>query len=80
MLEFNHAITFVNKIKQRYNTDTETYKQFLEILQTYQRDGRHIQEVSTESYRAIGDSGRSSVAKRVGVARLSRVTLTYTGV
>ena len=46
MLEFNHAISFVNKIKTRFNTDTETYKQFLEILQTYQRDGREIQEVS----------------------------------
>jgi paired amphipathic helix protein Sin3a len=46
LVEFNHAITFVNKIKQRYNTDTETYKLFLEILQTYQRDGRHIEDVS----------------------------------
>ena len=49
MLEFNHAITFVNKIKTRYNTDTETYKQFLEILQTYQRDGREITEVGSAS-------------------------------
>lgn len=45
ILEFNHAITFVNKIKTRFNNDPETYKQFLEILQTYQRDTRDIAEV-----------------------------------
>ena len=46
MVEFNHAIAFVNKIKQRFSDDQDTYKQFLEILQTYQRDTRDIQEVS----------------------------------
>lgn len=46
MVEFNHAIAFVNKIKNRFNSDPETYKQFLEILQTYQRDTRDIAEVS----------------------------------
>ncbi|WVO13131.1 hypothetical protein L204_100743 [Cryptococcus depauperatus] len=45
ILEFNHAITFVNKIKTRFNNDPDTYKQFLEILQTYQRDTRDIDEV-----------------------------------
>ena len=44
-VEFNHAISFVNKIKTRFNNDPETYKQFLEILQTYQRDTRDIAEV-----------------------------------
>ncbi len=46
MVEFNHAISFVNKIKNRFNNDPDTYKQFLEILQTYQRDTRDIAEVS----------------------------------
>ena len=45
LLEFNHAISFVNKIKNRFNQDHDTYKQFLEILQTYQRDTRDIAEV-----------------------------------
>ena len=45
-IEFNHAITYVNKIKSRYKDKPDTYKQFLEILQTYQRDGRAITEVS----------------------------------
>ena len=45
-IEFNHAITYVNKIKSRFKDKPNTYKQFLEILQTYQRDGRAITEVS----------------------------------
>jgi paired amphipathic helix protein Sin3a len=45
-IEFNHAITYVNKIKSRFKEKPDTYKQFLEILQTYQRDGRAITEVS----------------------------------
>ncbi|KAI8461296.1 hypothetical protein BY996DRAFT_4573648 [Phakopsora pachyrhizi] len=44
-LEFNHAITYVNKIKNRYAGDPKTYQTFLDILQTYQRDARPIQEV-----------------------------------
>lgn len=46
ILEFNHAISFVNKIKNRFNSEPETYKNFLEILQTYQRDQK-IEEVSS---------------------------------
>lgn len=44
-LEFNHAITYVNKIKNRYVQEPEVYRQFLEILQAYQKDQRPIQEV-----------------------------------
>lgn len=36
--EFHHAIQYVNKIKMRFEDDTETYKQFLEILQTYRKE------------------------------------------
>lgn len=45
-MEFNHAINYVNKIKNRFAGDPETYRAFLEILQTYQRDGKQIQDVS----------------------------------
>ncbi|GAN07470.1 sin3 protein [Mucor ambiguus] len=44
-VEFNHAINYVNKIKNRFSGDPEVYKQFLEILQTYQKDQKPIQEV-----------------------------------
>ncbi|KAI0784958.1 hypothetical protein C8Q75DRAFT_776889 [Abortiporus biennis] len=42
--EFNHAIQYLNKIKLRYNDEPDTYKQFLEILQTYQKEQRHLQD------------------------------------
>ncbi|KAM0788132.1 hypothetical protein ACM66B_001297 [Microbotryomycetes sp. NB124-2] len=44
-MEFNHAINYVNKIKNRFVKDPDTYKAFLEILQTYQKEGRAIQDV-----------------------------------
>ncbi|KAL8949911.1 MAG: hypothetical protein Q9222_004024 [Ikaeria aurantiellina] len=44
-VEFNHAIGYVNKIKNRFSTQPDIYKQFLEILQTYQRDLKPIQDV-----------------------------------
>lgn len=43
--EFNHAIQFVNTIKLRFSQEPETYKQFLEILQKYQKEQRPYQEV-----------------------------------
>ncbi|TPX40757.1 hypothetical protein SeMB42_g05890 [Synchytrium endobioticum] len=44
-MEFNHAISYVNKIMNRFAGERETYKQFLEILQTYQKEQKPIQEV-----------------------------------
>ncbi len=44
-LEFNHAINYVNKIKNRFVNQLEIYKQFLEILHTYQKEQKTIQEV-----------------------------------
>lgn len=44
-IEFSHAITYVNKIKTRFADQPDIYKQFLEILQTYQREQKPINEV-----------------------------------
>ncbi|CAD6885821.1 unnamed protein product [Tilletia laevis] len=44
-IEFNHAINYVNKIKMRFAGDPDTYKTFLEILQTYQKEQRPIHDV-----------------------------------
>ncbi|KAI9487677.1 MAG: hypothetical protein EXX96DRAFT_473102, partial [Benjaminiella poitrasii] len=44
-VEFNHAINYVNKIKTRFSNSPDTYKQFLEILQTYQKEQKSIQDV-----------------------------------
>ncbi len=43
-VEFNHAITYVNKIKNRFQGQPEVYKQFLEILHTYQKDQKAIKD------------------------------------
>jgi len=48
--EFNHAIQYLNKIKARYSDDTNAYKQFLDILQTYQKEQRHLQDVRMQSF------------------------------
>ncbi|KAH9508489.1 Paired amphipathic helix protein Sin3a [Bulinus truncatus] len=39
-VEFNHAINYVNKIKNRFQGQPDIYKQFLEILHTYQKEQR----------------------------------------
>jgi paired amphipathic helix protein Sin3a len=48
--EFNHAIQYLNKIKTRFAEDANTYKQFLEILQAYQKDQRNLEDVRDCSY------------------------------
>lgn len=53
-VEFNHAITYVNKIKNRFAGQPDTYKKFLEILQTYQKDQKPISEVTCNAATAIG--------------------------
>jgi paired amphipathic helix protein Sin3a len=47
-VEFNHAISYVNKIKNRFHLQPEIYKNFLEILQTYQREQLRISEVYSQ--------------------------------
>ncbi|XP_016102638.1 paired amphipathic helix protein Sin3a [Sinocyclocheilus grahami] len=43
-VEFNHAINYVNKIKNRFQGQPEVYKSFLEILHTYQKEQRNAKE------------------------------------
>ncbi|XP_065831887.1 paired amphipathic helix protein Sin3a-like isoform X2 [Oscarella lobularis] len=45
LIEFNHAINYVNKIKNRFQARPETYKAFLEILHTYQKEQRTWRDV-----------------------------------
>ncbi|KAI8070511.1 hypothetical protein BC940DRAFT_16381 [Gongronella butleri] len=46
-VDFNNAIKYVNKIKNRFSDDPNAYKRFLELLQTYQHEECKIQEVHT---------------------------------
>lgn len=43
-VEFNHAINYVNKIKNRFQGQPDIYKQFLEILHTYQKEQRNLKD------------------------------------
>lgn len=45
-VEFNHAISYVNKIKNRFVSQPEKYKRFLEILHAYQKEQKVIREGS----------------------------------
>jgi paired amphipathic helix protein Sin3a len=47
-LEFDHAISYVTTIKKRFANEPYTYKKFLEILHTYQKEQRGIKEVLDE--------------------------------
>lgn len=48
-VEFNHAITYVNKIKNRFQSQPEKYKRFLEILHSYQKQQKINKEGSMNS-------------------------------
>ncbi|KAL3065822.1 hypothetical protein OYC64_015875 [Pagothenia borchgrevinki] len=45
-VEFNHAINYVNKIKNRFQGQPDIYKSFLEILHTYQKEQRNAKEAA----------------------------------
>lgn len=63
-VEFNHAINYVNKIKNRFQGQPEIYKQFLEILHTYQKEQRNLKEGIQPSQRPLTESEvYSQVAK-----------------
>ena len=47
-VEFDHAINYVTTIKKRFASAPDTYKKFLEILHTYQKEQRGIKEVLDE--------------------------------
>jgi paired amphipathic helix protein Sin3a len=52
-VEFDHAISYVTTIKKRFANEPEIYKQFLEILHTYQKEQRGIKDV-LEQVRTAG--------------------------
>ncbi|KAF9531885.1 hypothetical protein CPB83DRAFT_760648 [Crepidotus variabilis] len=54
--EFNHAIQYLNKIKARYSEDPNTYKQFLDILQTYHKEQKHSHDVYVQVQMLFADA------------------------
>ncbi|KAL8471473.1 hypothetical protein ACS0TY_028934 [Phlomoides rotata] len=47
-VEFEEAISFVNKIKKRFQNDDHVYKSFLDILNMYRKEHKGISEVYQE--------------------------------
>nr|XP_043616510.1 paired amphipathic helix protein Sin3-like 2 isoform X2 [Erigeron canadensis] len=47
-VEFEEAISFVNKIKKRFQNDDHVYKSFLDILNMYRKEHKGINEVFHE--------------------------------
>ncbi|KAI3793967.1 hypothetical protein L1987_36591 [Smallanthus sonchifolius] len=47
-VEFEEAISFVNKIKKRFQNDDQVYKSFLDILNMYRKEHKGINEVYSE--------------------------------
>ncbi|XP_030954095.1 paired amphipathic helix protein Sin3-like 2 [Quercus lobata] len=46
--EYLEAISFVNKIKKRFQNDEHVYKSFLDILKMYRKEHKNINEVYSE--------------------------------
>ncbi|XP_046681796.1 paired amphipathic helix protein Sin3a-like [Homalodisca vitripennis] len=42
--EFKHAISYVSKVKNRFQEQPDKYKRFLEILQKYQKEQQNLKE------------------------------------
>ncbi|KAG7981890.1 hypothetical protein I3843_04G021300 [Carya illinoinensis] len=47
-VEFQEAISFVNKIKKRFQNDEHVYKTFLDVLNMYRKEHKDISEVYNE--------------------------------
>ncbi|CAF0731849.1 unnamed protein product [Rotaria sordida] len=58
-VEFNHAINYVNKIKNRFHQNPNVYKTFLEILHTYQKQQKDAKESPTTSSTTMNNGGNN---------------------
>ena len=46
--DFNHAFSYMDKVKTRFTTHPEIYEQFLDIMQTCWRESKPTQDVHAE--------------------------------
>ncbi|KAH9254631.1 hypothetical protein BASA81_007388 [Batrachochytrium salamandrivorans] len=46
--QFDHAIHYVTRIKKRFMHDPDTYKLFLDILHTYQKESKSVNDVLSQ--------------------------------
>ncbi|EPX74273.1 SIN3 family co-repressor Pst3 [Schizosaccharomyces octosporus yFS286] len=55
-VDFNYAIAYMNKVKERYPPNSETYMEFLGVLRTYQKAEKSIHEVRARVSEIFSDS------------------------
>ncbi|KAI7985088.1 Paired amphipathic helix protein Sin3-like 2 [Camellia lanceoleosa] len=70
-VEFEEAISFVNKIKKHFQNDDHVYKSFLEILNMYRKEHKGITEVYHEFTRFLPDTSATTSAPHVPLGRHS---------
>jgi paired amphipathic helix protein Sin3a len=46
--DFRHAINYINRIKTRFGERQDVYKEFLQLLQSYQKEQMTMQEVGLQ--------------------------------
>ncbi|KAF3941004.1 hypothetical protein ABW19_dt0210519 [Dactylella cylindrospora] len=51
---FNDAIAFINKVKERFPSQSKVYRDFLDILQRYQRESLPLQEAYSQVSQLFG--------------------------
>jgi histone deacetylase complex regulatory component SIN3 len=61
-VEFDQAINYVNKIKDRFKNDEHVYKNFLEILNQYRKSQKVIGEVYNQVLSACSCIARPFLA------------------
>ncbi|KAG8324934.1 Paired amphipathic helix protein Sin3a [Homalodisca vitripennis] len=69
-VEFNHAINYVNKIKNRFQGQPDKYKRFLEILHTYQKEQRNLKEGAGPGSQSTGTKQLTEAEVYSQVAKL----------
>jgi histone deacetylase complex regulatory component SIN3 len=62
-VEFGHAISYVNKIKNRFQNQPDVYKAFLDILHAYQKQQKQIKDGSITGQTLSEAEVYSKVAK-----------------
>lgn len=55
-MDFNTATDFVGRVKEHYADNVTVYHQFLDILQTYQRESKPTYEVHDQVRSLFSDS------------------------
>ena len=60
-IEFDQAINYVTKIKKTFEDKPGTYRAFLEILHTYQKEQKSIKDVYEEVSRTLPEFTRLTV-------------------